>query len=72
MCYLGNMIEKFVRFRIPEHLYKRYRVICIKKDLSMPKQTAELIRQFVENLEQEVRVKEQTLWNAKNHSKQID
>lgn len=42
------MDEKIVRMRIHPVLYKKYKVICAEKDLSMPKQTAELIRKFVE------------------------
>jgi len=66
------MEEKIVRFRIPPQLYKRYKVVCVKKDLSMPKQTAALIRQFVEILEEEIRVKEQLTWNPKNNQRQAD
>lgn len=36
------------RVRIPDDLYKRYKVICTELDLSIPKQSAELVRQFVE------------------------
>lgn len=42
------MTEKMVRMRIHESLYKKYRIICIDKGLSMPKQTAQLIRKFIE------------------------
>lgn len=42
------MQEKIIRMRIPEILYKKYKLICVKKDLTMPKQTAQLIRKFVE------------------------
>lgn len=40
--------EHIVRIRISRHLYKRFKILCAVKDLSMPKQTAELIRKFVE------------------------
>lgn len=59
------MEDKVIRLRMPTHLYKRYKVICIKKDLSLPKQTADLIRQFVDHLEEEIRIKEQIIWNGK-------
>lgn len=42
------MTEKMVRMRVPENLYKKYRIVCIDRGLSMPKQTAQLIRKFVE------------------------
>lgn len=42
------MDERMVRMRIHPILYKRYKLICVKNNLSMPKQTAELIRKFVE------------------------
>lgn len=46
------MEERMVRMRIHPLLYKRYKLICVKNGLSMPKQTAELIRKFVEVQEQ--------------------
>lgn len=42
------MKERMVRMRVPEILYKKYKIICVEKDLSMPKQTTQLIRKFVE------------------------
>lgn len=42
------MKERIVRIRVPEILYKKYRTLCSEKDLSIPKQTAELIRKFIE------------------------
>jgi len=41
------MKEKEMRFRISEDLYDEYRKICISLHLSIPRQTAELIRYFV-------------------------
>jgi hypothetical protein len=49
-------MEKIIRMRIPNILYKRYKVICAKLDLSMPKQNAELIRQFVEVQEKNAKI----------------
>jgi len=54
LCYSlgrtkGNgMEEKVMRFRIPVDIFKRYKVLLVKMDLSFPKQTTELIRKFVE------------------------
>jgi hypothetical protein len=42
------MKERVVRFRIHEHLYKRFRIVCAQNDLSMAKQNAALVRKFVE------------------------
>jgi hypothetical protein len=42
------MKEKEMRFRVSENLYKRYKLLCTEKDLSIPKQTAALIKNFVE------------------------
>lgn len=42
------MKERIVRIRIPEVLFKKFKIVCAEKDLSIPKQTAELIRKFVE------------------------
>ena len=42
------MKVKEMRLRVPENLATRFRIICLEKRLSVPKQTAALIRQFVE------------------------
>lgn len=42
---------KELRFKIHPVLYKRFKVICAQRDLSIPKQAAELIRKFVETME---------------------
>jgi len=47
------MADREVRMRIPESLYKRFKIVCIDKGLSLPKQTAELIRGFVQIRESE-------------------
>lgn len=42
------MKEIVVRIRIHPHLMKRYKILCIKSELSIPKQTEALIRKFVD------------------------
>ena len=42
------MIYREVRMSITPELYREYKIICVKYDLSMPKQTAKLIKGFVE------------------------
>lgn len=49
-------MEKVVRIRVHPHLYKRYKVLCARNDLSVPKQTAALIRKFVEIQEENERL----------------
>jgi len=44
-----------LRIRVPATLYKRMKVVCAVLDLSIPKQTAALIWNFVEV--QEVNIK---------------
>ena len=43
-----------MRILMPEDIYKRFKILCIYKDLSVPKQTAELIRKFVEVQEKNI------------------
>lgn len=50
------MEERMVRMRVHPLLYRRYKAICAKNNLSMPKQTAELIRKFVEIQEENDRL----------------
>jgi len=42
------MKECFIRIRVNEVLLKKFKTICIKKGLSIPKQTSELLRHFVQ------------------------
>lgn len=44
------MKEQVVRIRIDPEMFKQYKIICVEKGLSVPKQTHELIRHFVEML----------------------
>jgi len=58
MCYFDilptmtkhevDMPVKVVRMIIPDDLLKKYKVLCVQQDLSLPKQTIELIKKFVE------------------------
>lgn len=50
------MKEVIVRIRIHPHLFKRFKIVCVKNDLSIPKQTAELLRKFVEVQEENNRL----------------
>ena len=51
------MEEIDLRIRIPASLHKKFKIICIRKDLSVPKQLGELVRKFVEIQEEnEVRL----------------
>lgn len=45
------MSERIVRIRIRETLYKRYKVLCAMNDMSMPKQTEDIIRNFIKSNE---------------------
>lgn len=42
------MKEKIVRIRIDENIYKDYKFLCVDLDLSIPKQTEMLIKQFLQ------------------------
>jgi hypothetical protein len=40
--------EHALRIRITYSLYRKFKVLCASKDLSIPKQVEELIRHFVQ------------------------
>ncbi len=42
------MNEKSIRIRIPEFIFKKYKIICAQKDLSIPKQTSAIIKEFIQ------------------------
>ena len=50
-----------MRLRIPEDVWKRFKTLCIQLDLSVPKQTTHLMRNFCdiqeENLEKTKKAK---------------
>lgn len=49
------MKQHEMRINIPTDLYKRYKIVCVEKDLSVPKQTAFLLLSFVETQEENKR-----------------
>jgi hypothetical protein len=48
--------ERVGHYRIENSIYKRYKMICIEMELSITKQTADIIRQFVEIQEENIRL----------------
>lgn len=51
-CYQGQiMSERIIRMRMQDEVYKKYKKFCIDKDLSISKQTENLILNFVDNVE---------------------
>jgi hypothetical protein len=42
------MTLKEVRIMISPVLYKQYKILCVEKDLSIPKLTAQLIKNFID------------------------
>lgn len=38
---------KFLRVRIREELYKKYKIKCIQLNISLPHQTEKIIKEFV-------------------------
>jgi len=52
ICYnVGTMTQKtkykMVGLRIPENIWKEYKKLCVDLGLSLPKQTSEIIKDFV-------------------------
>lgn len=47
----GKVKEIMIRTRIPYSLYGRYKIMCIKKGLSAPKQLLAMMESFVKNFE---------------------
>ena len=41
---------KDIRVRVPMRVYKKYRIICAERDLSMSKQMVALVKEFVDNM----------------------
>lgn len=50
------MKQTWLRIRVNSDLIKRYKKICIDNDLSIPKQTSQLIKHFVEIQEENLKV----------------
>lgn len=42
------MAHTFIRVRVSEDVYRRFKIHCINMDVSIPKQITELVRKFVE------------------------
>jgi hypothetical protein len=57
--YDGIMKEKELRVRISSDLYKRYKMLCLEMDLSLPKQTSKLIENFIQIQTDNLRIQKQ-------------
>lgn len=55
------MIYKEIRYRIPEDLDKRFRIICADSGLKVSKQMHELVRKFVEIAEKNAKLIENSM-----------
>lgn len=42
------MKEKMIHIRLPEEVLKRFKIICVEMELSLPKQTTAIITHFVQ------------------------
>lgn len=42
------MAYKWLKVRVSDEVIKRYKIACIEKNLSLPKQTEQLIAKFLE------------------------
>lgn len=42
------MKERMVRVRLSDELYKRFKLICVNKDLSITKQFGQVVQGFIE------------------------
>jgi hypothetical protein len=54
----------WLRIRIDDDLLKKYKVLCVKNDLSIPKQTHSLIKNFVFVQEENLKIMDEC--NGKN------
>ena len=45
------MIQKELRVRLPEELVRKYKAACLDKNLSLAKQTAQLVKGFLQAYE---------------------
>lgn len=50
---------KEMRFTIPAELHKRYKLLCVEMDLSIPKQTIQLIENFIQVQKDNLRLMKQ-------------
>ncbi len=52
-------MERVIRFRIDENLLRRFRSLCVYMDISAPKQTEAIIKEFVEVHEENIMITKQ-------------
>ncbi len=49
-------MQRNVNFKIDEELYKRFKIICVHMNLSLPKQNIALIEAFVNVQEEKMKI----------------
>lgn len=47
---------KYLRIRLPMFLYRKYRIVCAERNLSMNKQMAALVKEFIDNMSNYIKV----------------
>ncbi len=50
------MSEKFIRIRLNEELFRKYKVYCAMNDLSMTQQTEHIVREFIKAQNDKIKI----------------
>lgn len=48
--------ERMIRVRLTEELFRKYKVFCAINDLSMTQQTEHIVREFIKNQSESVKI----------------
>lgn len=50
------MTDKFIRVRLTEELFKKYKVYCAMNELSMTQQTEHIVREFIKDQNEKIKI----------------
>lgn len=50
------MSDKFIRVRLTEDLFRKYKVYCAMNDLSMTQQTEHIVREFIKVQNEKIKI----------------
>lgn len=50
------MADKFIRVRLNDELFRKYKVYCAMNDLSMTQQTEHIVREFIKCQNEKVKI----------------
>jgi hypothetical protein len=54
--YEGKMTSRIIRLKLTEEVFRKYKVYCAMSDVSMTDQTNRIVKKFVDEVQDQVKI----------------